>query len=168
MQYIKFTYVDSVTGQPVTKAPASNGPVFPNVEGLEFVWARESAYPTNVPEFFGVCLDHVNTDVPGVLQNYAQVDWETMRADEMRSRNPVPVSVSPRQIRQAMNRIPYNQGTLRDAVELAVASGDRDLRDWWEFSTAVERENPQVVAMAQALGMNNNSLDELWRLAGSL
>ena len=80
----------------------------------------------------------------------------------------VPVSVSPRQIRQAMNRTPFGNATLRDAVESAVATGDRDLQDWWEFSTAVERTNPQVTAMAQALGMDDASLDELWVLAGRL
>ena len=81
---------------------------------------------------------------------------------------PKPVGVSPRQIRQAMNRVPYAQGTLRDAVEAAVAAGDRDLRDWWEFSTVVERSNPQVAAMATALGMDDAALDDLWRLAATL
>lgn len=80
----------------------------------------------------------------------------------------IPSAVSPRQIRQAMNRTPYGSGTLRDAVEAAVAAGDRDLRDWWEFSTVVERSNPQVVAMATALGMDDAALDDLWRLAATL
>ena len=37
MRHIKFTYVDAVTGAPVSEAPALNGPVFPAVAGLEFV-----------------------------------------------------------------------------------------------------------------------------------
>ena len=37
MQYIKFTYVDAVTSTSVAKQPATNGPVFPPVDGLEFV-----------------------------------------------------------------------------------------------------------------------------------
>lgn len=80
----------------------------------------------------------------------------------------VALEVSPRQIRQAMNRTPHGDGTLRDAVEAAVAAGDRDLKDWWEFSTVVERSNPQVVAMATALGMDDAALDDLWRLAATL
>lgn len=168
MKYLKFTYVDSTTGTPVTSAPAVNGPAFPAVVGLEFAWARESAYPTDVPEFFGTCPDDSDTDVPGVLCVCLPRDWETMREDEMRARNPVPASVSPRQIRQAMNRVPFDEGSLRDAVEAAVAAGDQDLKDWWEFSTAVERSNPQVVAMAQALGLDDAALDELWLLAGGL
>ncbi len=73
---------------------------------------------------------------------------------------PVPTPVSPRQIRQALTR-----ASLRDAVEAAVAAGDQDLRDWWEFATSIERNHPQVVAMGAALGAD---LDQLFILAGSL
>jgi hypothetical protein len=75
----------------------------------------------------------------------------------------VPRSVSPRQIRQALN-----QTGLRSNVEAAVAQGDQDLRDWWEFATLVERSNPAVVAMASGLGISSAQLDELFTLAGSL
>lgn len=81
---------------------------------------------------------------------------------------PKPAGVSPRQIRQAMTRTPFGSGTLREAVEQAVAAGDRDLKDWWEFSTVVERSNPQVVTMAAALGMDDAALDDLWQLAATL
>lgn len=168
MKYLKFTYVDSVTGISIASEPAANGPTFPAIGGLVYGWARESAYPTDAPEFFGTCPDDSDTQIDGVLGVYQQADWEQMREDEMRARNPVPVSVSPRQIRQAMNRTPYSESTLRDAVEDVVAKGDRDLKDWWEFSTAVERSNPQVVAMAEALSLGCEALDDLWRTAGTL
>ena len=86
MKYIKFTYVDSITGISVAKAAAANGPVFPAVAGLAFVWARESQYPTDVPEFFGTCPDGSDTQIDGVLGIFEQGDWETMRADEMAAR----------------------------------------------------------------------------------
>lgn len=82
--------------------------------------------------------------------------------------NPQAASVSPRQIRQAMNRVPYGTGTLRDAVEAAVAAGDRDIKDWWEFSTYFERTSPHVTGMATALGVDEAALDGLWRLAATL
>ena len=88
MQYLKFTYVDAVTGISITSEPATNGPVFPPVAGLEFVWARESRYPTDVPEFFGTCPEDADTQVDGVLGVYLQADWETMREDEMHARGP--------------------------------------------------------------------------------
>ena len=168
MKYIKYTYVDSKTGISIAKQPSKNGPVFPTVPGLEFKWARESQYPTPVPEFFGTCPDDTDIKAEGILAEYSQTDWENMQADEMRARDPVPTSVSPRQIRQAMNQTAHSTGTLRDAVEAAVAAGDRDIKDWWEFSTVVERNNAQVTAMAAALALDDAALDALWRKANSL
>ena len=80
----------------------------------------------------------------------------------------VPESISPRQLRQAMNRVPFGESTLRNAVEAVVAAGDQDLKDWWEFSTVVERNNAQVTAMAAALVLDDAALDALWRKANSL
>ena len=73
------------------------------------------------------------------------------------------VPISPRQIRQALTR-----AGLRAAVEGAVAGGDQDLKDWWEFSTAFERLNPQVTAMGAALGQSPEQLDALWALGATL
>jgi hypothetical protein len=87
MKYLKFTYVDAVTGISVASQPAANGPALPAVDGLQFVWARESRYPTQVPEFFGTCPDESNTQIDGVLGLFLQADWEVMRADEIAARN---------------------------------------------------------------------------------
>jgi len=75
---------------------------------------------------------------------------------------PIP-AISPRQIRQALTRV-----GLREAVETAVADGDQDLKDWWEFSTSYERLNPQVVSMGQALGQTDEQLNALWVLGTTL
>ena len=77
--------------------------------------------------------------------------------------SPVVAPISPRQIRQALTR-----AGLRASVEAAVAAGDQDLKDWYEFSTAFERLNPQVVAMGEALSVSPASLDDLWALGASL
>lgn len=86
MKHLKFTYVDAITGISIAAEPARNGPVFPAVAGLEFVWARESRYPTPVPELFGTCPDASATQVDGVLGVFSQIDWEQMWADEMAAR----------------------------------------------------------------------------------
>lgn len=86
MKYLKFTYVDAVTGVSIAQAPAQNGPRFPAVTGLAFEWARESAYPTDVPQFFGVCPDDSAIDVPGVIHEFGQYDYDNMRADEFAAR----------------------------------------------------------------------------------
>ena len=77
---------------------------------------------------------------------------------------PAPITpISPRQIRMALTR-----AGIRQAVEDAVAAGDQDLKDWWEFSTTFERSNAQVTAMAAALGVSESSLDDLWNLGATL
>lgn len=86
MKHIKFTYVDSKTKISVAKEVAVNGPVYPDIPGLVFDWARESAYPTNVPELFGTCTSI--GDVDGFLQEYSEYDYNTMKADELRARQP--------------------------------------------------------------------------------
>lgn len=75
----------------------------------------------------------------------------------------VPKSVSPRQIRQAMTRF-----GIRQAVETAIAAGDQDIKDWYEFATEFERKHPMVDALATGLGVSERQLDDLFTLAGTL
>ena len=86
MKHLKFTYVDALTGISIATEPAMNGTKFPDVPGLAFHWARESAYPTPTPEFFGTCPDDAATQVDGVLGVFVESDWEQMRTDEMNAR----------------------------------------------------------------------------------
>jgi hypothetical protein len=72
----------------------------------------------------------------------------------------VPRSVSPRQIRLALNQL-----NLRDQVETAIAAGSRDLRDEWQYTAEFLRDNPEIVALGEALGAD---LDALFILAATL
>lgn len=71
--------------------------------------------------------------------------------------------ISPRQIRQALTR-----ANLRSQVEAAVAAGNQDLKDWWEFATVFERDHPMVVSMGDSLGQTPAQLDALWVQGASL
>lgn len=75
----------------------------------------------------------------------------------------IPVSVSPRQIRQALTA-----AGLRTQIETAVAASDQDTKDWWEFATTFERAHPMVIGMATELGITTTELDDLFILAASL
>ena len=163
MQYIKFTYVDAVTGISIASEPAANGPVFPPVDGLEFVWARESAYPTDVPEFFGTCPDDADTQVDGVLGVYVQADWETMRDDEMRARNPVPQQVTMRQARLAL----LSAGLLDD-VEMVITAAGRAAQLEWEYAAVMDRSNPAVAIVQQQKALTDAQIDDLFREAAKL
>lgn len=72
-------------------------------------------------------------------------------------------SISPRQIRQALTRM-----GLRSSVEAAVAAGDQDLKDWWEFATSFERNHPMVLDMGYHLNITETQLDELWQIGLTL
>lgn len=163
MQYMKFTYVDAQTGISVAEQPAANGPVFPPVAGLEFAWARESRYPTDVPEFFGTCPDDADTQIDGVLGVYVQADWETMRDDEMRARNPVPQQVTMRQARLAL----LSAGLLDD-VEAVISAAGRAAQLEWEYASVVDRSNPAVAIVQQQQGMTDAQIDDLFREAAKL
>lgn len=119
MKYLKFTYVDAVTGVPVSVEPALNGTVFPAVAGLVFVWAKESAYPTPVPEFFGTCPDASLTQIDGVLGVFVQADFNSMQADEMSARA-LKVSDAGRITKLAFR----NRFTMTEKITLEIASLD--------------------------------------------
>ena len=163
MKYLKFTYVDAVTGISIASEPAANGPVFPSVAGLEFAWARESRYPTDVPEYFGTCPEDADTQVDGVLGVYVQADWETMREDEMRARNPVPQQVTMRQARLAL----LSAGLLDD-VEMVIAAAGREAQLEWEYAAEVDRSNPAVAAVQQQESLTDAQIDDLFREAAKL
>lgn len=163
MKYLKFTYVDAVTGISIASEPAANGPVFPNIEGLTYCWARESRYPTDVPEFFGTCPDESSTQIDGVLGVYLQADWETMRDDEMRVRNPVPAQVTMRQARLEL----LKRGLLDD-VEAVITAAGRAAQLEWEYAAMVERTNPAVAAVQQQQGLTDAQIDDLFREAAKL
>lgn len=102
------------------------------------------------------------------IHTEAYLEWVadggvTEPADPPVVRPIVIADISPRQIRMALTR-----AGLRDSVEAAVASGDQDLKDWYEFSTAFERSNPLVGAMGTALGVSSEALDGLWQLGATL
>ena len=127
MKYLKFTYVDAVTGISIASEPAANGPVFPSVAGLEFAWARESQYPTPVPEFFGTCPADADTQIDGVLGVFEQADWEQMKADEMADRAIVAreAAKAARAINVANIKVTTAAGNTFDGDEVAQARMDR-------------------------------------------
>lgn len=94
---------------------------------------------------------------------YAEEFLADNHPDMVRFLNPVPRSVTPRQARQALTR-----AGKRAAAEAAVSASSQDLKDWWEFSEAIERYHPLVLTMAAQLGWSDSDLDQLFALAASL
>jgi hypothetical protein len=101
---------------------------------------------------------------PGMLCVVAGTGEDLTASDPVAPPPPnTPAAISARQIRLALN-----SAGLRDVVEAAVAAGTRDLRDWWEFSTEVQRDHPMVMQMITALGVSPAQADDLWRMGATL
>lgn len=168
MKYLKFTYVDAVTGVSVASEPARNGPVFPPIIGLEFAWARESAYPTTVPEFFGICPDASDTQIDGVLGLFVESDWEQMRIDEMNARNPPLTAVARAQGKAALIGAGMWSGVLafvaaiQDPTERALAEvALHDTQTW-------QRNSPFLNSAKVGLGLTDDQLDALFAVASGI
>ena len=163
MRYLKYTYVDSITGVSVANQPAANGPAFPVVTGLEFCWARESLYPTDVPQFFGTCPNDSDIEIEGVLGDFSEIDWENMRTDELLARRPpIPQEVSMAQCRLALydlHGIPIESDEEFYALADILPETDR-ARARFELRTrgTVRYDNPLVIAFCAAMGWDREAL----------
>lgn len=86
MKHLTYTHVDAGTGVPGYLAPMRNGPAFPAVAGLSYIFALESLYPTDKPVFYGTCDDDADTSIPGVLHVVTEADAYNAHVNEMRRR----------------------------------------------------------------------------------
>jgi hypothetical protein len=75
----------------------------------------------------------------------------------------IPQSITPRQIRLQLSAI-----GMRQAVEDYVATASLEIKDWWEFSLAYERNAPLLVEAATTLGMTSEQLDQFFIEANKL
>lgn len=89
MQYLKYTYVDAISGISIAEAPAVNGPKAPEIEGLSFSFAAESQYPTTVPLLFGTAPDDADTGAAGVLDVLDAAGYEAARVAELDARKAI-------------------------------------------------------------------------------
>ena len=80
--FIKYTYVDSITGIPVTKEIARNGPKPPALPDLVYGFALESEYPTEKPTYFGTCRDGTPGTTPGILAILTEAEYNKARENE--------------------------------------------------------------------------------------
>lgn len=84
--FIQFIHVDATTARPVNQAPAAGGPVFPALPGLQVTFANESAWPCELPLYWGECAGDADTTTPGVLAVLTHEQFEQAQAQEMAAR----------------------------------------------------------------------------------
>ena len=165
MKHIHFTYVDAKTGISVHKEPAANGPKLPEIKGLEFVWAKESEYPTDTPNFYGRCSDDADLSVDGFIGVISEEDFNIFWNDELNARNWKPKVVSMRQARLALLN-----AELLSQVDAAIESftdpkEKEAAKIEWEYATEVRRDSIFTIRLAEALQLDEAKLDELFAAA---
>jgi hypothetical protein len=85
----------------------------------------------------------------------------------------VPDEVSPLQMRRALRLIgirPSVEAYL-DQLRQAAENGDESAEDSieaWEYATTIRRDNALIATAAAGLGLTEEQLDELFRIAQSL
>lgn len=90
-------------------------------------------------------------------------DGETVVADATFTDPPVPAEVSRMQAKQAL-RI---AGKL-DAVETAVADASDEVKIYWADASSFHRDHPTLQALATALQMTSDEVDDLFRAAAAI
>lgn len=131
-----------------------------NAQGIPAAWPSEVLADVELlPAGYDLLFESVAEYEAYRSQHRADYDaW----ANAQVASTPVPQSVTPWQMRRALNQL-----GLRAMVEEAVAKGDQDVKDGWEFALEIKRDNPLLAAMAGSLRMEQGDLDNLFRLADS-
>lgn len=76
---------------------------------------------------------------------------------------PVPSSVTPLQARKALR-----QAGMMAALNTWLATQPDTVTEVWEYALSIERGNPTLAAGAEALGLTDGQVDDLFRLAATL
>ena len=76
---------------------------------------------------------------------------------------PVPQRITALQARRALLA-----ANMLDQVDAAIARQPRAVQITWEYATEIHRDDPMLVEVAQAIGLNTNTLDDLFRAAAKL
>ena len=76
---------------------------------------------------------------------------------------PVPPRITALQARRALLA-----ADMLDQVEAAIARQPRAIQIAWEYATEIYRDDSMLAEVAQAIGLNTNTLDSLFRAAAKL
>ncbi|WP_050466359.1 hypothetical protein [Herbaspirillum chlorophenolicum] len=101
-------------------------------------------------------ISHHDQEVPQRPDPNAGWDGQAWQA----SPAPVPTAVTPLQARRALLA-----AGLLNAVDQAAAAAGGEAQLAWAYSATVERASPFVAALASAIGLSNEDVDELFRQA---
>lgn len=99
-------------------------------------------------------------------------EQDTLQAEINRLTALIPPEVDedgvPSVITCVQGRLALLQAGLLDAVESSIAVAAREIRIFWEFAVEWHRSNAVLVSLGQSLGLSDDQVDDLFRLAKGL
>ena len=119
--------------------------IYPRTAGVTGIVSVESLPPDFSPEKF------------------AWRDGALVRREVPPESEHVPKRVTALQARRALLA-----ADLLDLVEAAIARQPREVQIAWEYATELHRDDPMLAAVAQTIGLDTVTLDDLFRAAGKL
>lgn len=72
-------------------------------------------------------------------------------------------SVTPLQIRRALRQV-----GLLDEVQNFIENSSAEVREAWEYAIQIDRNNELIIGAANAIGVSEQEVDNLFRLAATL
>jgi hypothetical protein len=78
-------------------------------------------------------------------------------------KSPVPQSVTPLQMRKALR-----EAGLKPMVDGFLTSIDEQSLEEWEYATSIDRANATIAMAAGLMGMTDEQVDDLFRLASGM
>lgn len=69
----------------------------------------------------------------------------------------VPSYLTPLQARKVLRAV-----GLKEQVDALLAQAPEEVREEWEFALQIERQNPTLLSMAEALALTSEQLDQLF------
>ena len=94
------------------------------------------------------------------------IGWAFDGTEWTRPPEPSPEPVETVSAMQA--RIALRRAGLLAQVEAAVAQGDDELQDAWEYAIEWKRSSPTIAAIGTALGLSEAQIDDLFRAAAEI
>ena len=105
----------------------------------------------------------------------ASPPWRVVTTQELQAlrdeyeRDPVPASVSARQIRLWLVRAGIAMSVIEAAIDSIADEITREtVRVEWEYAPVIERAHPWLVPLASALGLDEAAVDRAFREAAGL
>ena len=111
-----------------------------------------------------------NITAGGMIRNGGALEFNQSRLDAhtAATRPTVPAEVTMRQARLALASVGLLDAVSKAISEIEDATQKKAAQIEWEYSAAVRRRQPLVLALAPALGLDDAALDQLFVAAGAL